>query len=133
MKVAKDWDIKAWAEQNAGKKKSFLGLNGKKLSGNVAGYDPAGRRIVFDGGFNAPSYRTSSVFFDGFNPQAKAYRWIYPGDVVDDSGFVIEHKVQLEKKVIDDYPHQCPRCKGKAYIGFMTTIECKAKCSNVVP
>jgi len=40
---------------------------------------------------------------------------------------VIEAEVEEVAKPITTHPHQCPQCKGSAYVGF-THIECLNHC-----
>lgn len=35
------------------------------------------------------------------------------------------------KEVLSKYPHICPNCGHRAYIGFMGKVDCSAKCNEV--
>jgi hypothetical protein len=123
-------DIKTWAEANAGKTVRFQhGCYTKNPTGRVLGYKLDINSIVFDGGSNKPIHPYKTVWLiENLDLSLNAYRWMHPKtiDCVIDEEFAIFTK---SNKEINNFPHICPRCKGPAYIGFITTIDCKNKCS----
>lgn len=62
-----------------------------------------------------------------YSPEVMLEQFPLQGEIDDslDFWFLIVRSGWLPKagaKHIEEYPHWCPRCKGKAYVGFNTRV-----------
>lgn len=143
---------KDFALKYAGRKVKFKAGDGKSYNGFVVGYgnpltsQTIRERVICTGHPHGVHKNYDTEDFGGYgvkvvpdrNVYSKDYGWILPDDITlldgDADDFlrnVFAPKKQIiKKKEIPEHPHICPNCKGPAYIGFNTTVDCKAKCGS---
>lgn len=123
-------DIAIWAKENAGKRVRVMVYSTDNRDGIVVGYQLNSLRIIvynncFTHRYNNPD---GNVLVKTDIPLNESkFGWVYPSQIIEIlETSAIKHDKGI--KTINEWPHQCPNCKGPAYIGFSTTIDCQAKC-----
>lgn len=124
-------DVEEFAKQNVGRKVRWC-IECESGEGKIVGYKKVGgwSRVVVDNyTYRAPA-NGDTVFLVDIDRTAwdkdqnrGGFAWLEPK--------WIKEFVNDEPKVAakdPDFPHECPRCHGPAYVGFNVTVECKAKC-----
>jgi len=130
-------NIPEWVKEHVG---STVSHNyAKDAIGVIVGYGISRWKdcviVTHDGGGQLDLYHGPNFASDGISygqavgevyQNYKSFIWIQPERILN----FINKSENSKTKIISDFPHTCPKCKGPAYIGFLTTIDCKSKCSK---
>jgi hypothetical protein len=120
-------NIIEWVKENAGREVDYVSFNVPR-KGRVLGYVKGiyATKIAIEAGRPGmdPNLATKWMIQPAGDLKRPWVRWIIPGAI---NGFC-EPKAKAGKK-IEEWPHICPACKGPAYVGFLTTVDCREKCN----
>jgi len=117
-------NLEEWCRKNAGRAVKTSHIS--RPIGRVLGFKRETGCVCLDGGGGRPSPNSTTVFVVDVDKTKNIFRWIGPTSIID---FVDKPAPVVTKgRVISEFPHVCPMCKGPAYIGFMTTVDCQKKC-----
>lgn len=129
-----DEELVEWVKRHAGRKVKWFVSEGDKGEGRIVGYQRASYtsgRIIVDNYMHALHGDPKNVLVVDVKENLVADRhhggfaWLIPQWIRD---FSEPEKTTATKKTISEFPHECPKCHGPAYIGFNVRVECQAKC-----